>query len=79
MEIGAAILAFIQALPMLLRLFIKIKDVFGDNADKFLADLDAQTRMVEQTIDPKMPVEQKREIRREALLKGVGMWGRISG
>lgn len=73
----AGILAFIQVLPELFSLWKSLKNVFGDNADKFLADLDQVTKKVELTKNPNMSIEEKRKIRVEALIAGRDIWSRI--
>lgn len=76
-----AILGFIWelllTLPQLVRIYGQLKSLFGDNLNKVEADLQKQVELVQKSKDPNLTTEQKRELRREALRAGVGMFGRI--
>lgn len=69
--------SFVKALPTLVRLYDKIVYLFGDNLEKVEADLQAQVELVKKSREPGLTLEQRREIRREALKLGAGMFGRI--
>jgi hypothetical protein len=71
------LLAFLKALPALVRIYSNLKEIFGDNIEKFLTDVDASTAMVVASKNESLSDEQKRAMRREALLKGRDLWSRI--
>lgn len=73
----ASILSFLNALPNLLRIFFWLKSIYGDNLSDFISDVSKMTKKVDKTIDPKMPITEKRRIRREALFKSRNLWARL--
>lgn len=77
MSFLSALFTFIQTLPELLKLYYKLKNVFGDNWDKFLADVDTVEKIVVDSRNPDISLEEKRKLRREALDKGRDLWSRV--
>jgi len=71
------VLSFIALLPELIKLAKSARETFGDNADKFLRDLALATNLELKAKEEGVTLEKKRELRREALRLGIGMFGRI--
>jgi hypothetical protein len=77
MDFLAAVAGFLKALPELINLWKWLRDQFGDNWQKFITDVKEVTELVNETKDESIPMETKRQKRREALLKGRDLWNRI--
>lgn len=72
-----AVIGFFTALPDLIKIYKSLTKLFGDDLNKVSADLEAQAALIEKSNALGVTLEQKREIRREALKLGLGMFGRI--
>jgi hypothetical protein len=72
-----AIIGFFQTVNLLLKLYKQLTYIFGDNLEKISNDLATQIDLIEQSKKEGVTIEQKRELRRQALRLGVGMFGRI--
>ena len=73
----AGLIAFFKALPTLMRIYDQLKEMFGDNMAKVEADLQIQLDLIRKSRDPSLTIEQKRDLRREALKEGTNMFSRI--
>jgi hypothetical protein len=70
--------AFFKSLPALISIYLNIKKTIGEaHTAEFLRDLDESTALVVKSLDPLLPIDEKRKIRRDALEKSRALWGRI--
>lgn len=73
----SAILGFFQALPELIKIYKLISKAIGKaKLQSFLSDLETNTKLIEDSKQPGLTLEQKREMRKKALEHGSSLWAR---